>query len=122
MYIIGQLLISRGPSCVALNRARALTHLPGPSIGPRFSFVKPPHDITALCLATPRGLCRVTRRPTGSGAGIDSGCSSLEFGFAAADPICLSGLLHSGVNRWRRCFVQRPKNLISAENNPYWRD
>ena len=34
MYIIGQILISRRPSCVAVNRAWVLTHLPGPSIGP----------------------------------------------------------------------------------------
>ncbi len=62
----------------------------------RFSFVKPLRDITALCSATPRGLCRATRRPPASGTGIDSGCSSLEFGFAAADPICLSGLFIPG--------------------------
>ena len=92
MYIIGQILISRGPSCVAVNRTWALTHLPSLYIGP----LLPPRDVTALCLATPRGLCRAIRRPPNSGAGIDSGCSSLKFGFEAAGPIYLSDFFIPG--------------------------
>ena len=96
MYIIGQILISGGSSFVATISARVLTHLPGPSIGFRFSSLNPPRDVTTLCLATPRGLCRALRRPPDSGAGMDSGCSSLGLGFTTAGPIYLSGLLHSG--------------------------
>ena len=102
MYIIGQLQISGGYRVPPPLAPRALAHLPGPSIGPRFSLIQFPCDVTALCLATPRGICRTIRRPPDSGIGIDSGCSSLELGFAAAGPINLSGLLHSGANLWRR--------------------
>ena len=85
--------------------ANSSSHLPGLYIGP----LLPPRDVTALCLATPRGLCRTIRRPPDSGAGIGSGCSLLEPGFAAAGPIYLSGLLHSGANLWRRCFARGQK-------------
>ena len=105
----------------SINRARALAHLPGPSIGLRFSFVKPPREITALCLATPRGLCRVTRRPPDSGAGIDSGCGSLEFGFAAADPSAFRDFLFRG-QPLAAVFRSATENLVSDENRPYWRD
>ena len=62
----------------------------------RFSLIQYPCDVTALRLATPRGLCRAIRQPSGSGAGIDSGCSSLKFGFEAAGPIYLSDFFIPG--------------------------
>lgn len=55
-----------------------------------------PRNVTALCLATPRGLCPAIRRPPDSGAGTDSGCSLLEPGFAAAGPIYLSDFFIPG--------------------------
>lgn len=104
-----------------LNRARALAHVPGPSIGPRFSFVKAPRDITVLCLATPRGLCRATHRPPDSGPGIGSGCSSLELGFVTVDPHPPFGTSSFSDQLLAAVFRSATENLISRENTPYWR-